>query len=420
MAAARNNQLFSDGNLRDTIVSQLKSGERMVDAIPEAQFINSADDEMIEHVQSQVSVEPLALHEEAMVLDRSETQVDVGHFPEYSFLRAPGTNHVPALCITVSIPFTGDATLWKMRPGRWLTSGFPCAEVHGPHGDSAGYILITITRPSDIDPASLKRDLDSILDDLRFYLKTQKDNIEAGMGPLPERIRQAILRRRERLEKHDALTAILGIPLMRRAGAPDSVTIPVQRKLVRPLPPAPSTPGEPGIRAEDYEHILAVIRHEGRSMERTPATFAKHGEEELRDIVLAHLNGHYEGDAGGETFRKRGKTDIVIEAKNRAAFVAECKIWRGDKAVGEAVDQLLGYLTWRDCKTALIIFNTHVAGFRAIQERLPDILTCHEQHHSALTSDEASEFRHRFCSTGDPERLTAVHTFLFDLHVSAD
>jgi hypothetical protein len=45
---------------------------------------------------------------------------------------------------------------------------------------------------------------------------------------------------------------------------------------------------------DDYEFILKVIRHEGRTYETTPKTFAVHDEEELRDIIVAHLNGHYE------------------------------------------------------------------------------------------------------------------------------
>lgn len=62
---------------------------------------------------------------------------------------------------------------------------------------------------------------------------------------------------------------------------------------------------------------------------------------------LAHLNGHFGGNAAGERFRRKGKTDICIEFEHRAAFVAECKLWKGPKAFGEAIDQLLGYLMSR-------------------------------------------------------------------------
>jgi hypothetical protein len=45
------------------------------------------------------------------------------------------------------------------------------------------------------------------------------------------------------------------------------------------------------------------------------------------------------------------------------AFVAECKFWKGRKALLEGdsdslgdLDQLLSYLTWRDSKSAMIYF----------------------------------------------------------------
>ena len=139
---------------------------------------------------------------------------------------------------------------------------------------------------------------------------------------------------------------MLGIPLKIHDGAPSVRPIQIKRTLVKPLPPPPKSgfKPEPGITDEDYEHILSVIRHEGRTFEATPRTCAVHDdEEELRDIILAHLNGHYQGGATGETFRRSGKTDIRIEDQDRAAFVAECKVRRGQKELLAAIDQLLSY-----------------------------------------------------------------------------
>jgi hypothetical protein len=79
---------------------------------------------------------------------------------------------------------------------------------------------------------------------------------------------------------------------------------------------------------------LAIIRHEGRTFETTPKTSAKRDEEELRDIMLAHLNGHIQVDAAGEAFRRSGKTEIRIEDASRAALVAEYKVWEGSKKFG--------------------------------------------------------------------------------------
>src|SRR5262249_40612303 len=150
----------------------------------------------------------------------------------------------------------------------------------------------------------------------------------------------AITARRTRIQQHEGLSSILNIPIKRRDGAPSIRPIKVEKKITKPLPSPPKSgfKPEPGITAELYNEIVSMIRHEGRTFETTPKTYAVHDEEELRDIIVAHLNGHYEGGATGETFRKSGKTDIRIEDDNRAAFIAECKIWRGSKDIPGAAD----------------------------------------------------------------------------------
>ncbi|TGG90710.1 MAG: hypothetical protein ERJ67_10160 [Aphanocapsa feldmannii 277cV] len=80
-------------------------------------------------------------------------------------------------------------------------------------------------------------------------------------------------------------------------------------------------------------------------------------EEWIRDIILVNLNGHYEGNATSETFNNQGKTDILIRENGKNVFIAECKFWKGEKGLLDTIDQLLGYLTWRDTKAALILFS---------------------------------------------------------------
>ena len=92
-------------------------------------------------------------------------------------------------------------------------------------------------------------------------------------------------------------------------------------------------------------------------IERSPNSFASLDEESIRTHFLIQLNGHYEGSATGETFNSSGKTDILIRVDNRNVFIAECKFWDGPKSFSEAIDQLLGYLSWRDSKCALLILN---------------------------------------------------------------
>ena len=88
-------------------------------------------------------------------------------------------------------------------------------------------------------------------------------------------------------------------------------------------------------------------------MERHPSIYEGKHEGHLRDLLLATLSTHYPSSTG-ETFNKSGRTDILVRHEGSNVFVAECKIWHGLKAHYATIDQLLGYLTWRDSKAALV------------------------------------------------------------------
>lgn len=131
---------------------------------------------------------------------------------------------------------------------------------------------------------------------------------------------------------------------------------------------------EPVLADEEYDFILTVIERVVHVMERSPRAFAGMDEPSLRDHILVQLNGHYEGRATGETFNAAGKTDILIRIEDKNVFIAECKFWHGPKELMEAADQVLGYTSWRDTKTALVIFNRgqdHKAVLEKIRTTLP-------------------------------------------------
>ena len=195
--------------------------------------------------------------------------------------------------------------------------------------------------------------------------------------------------------------------------------IEVAKRMMRPLPhpPVAGYKPEPAINSETYEELLAIIRHAGASFEGTPQTYVPLGEEGLRDNVLSHINVVFEGKATGETFRKYGKTDIRLEEESRSAFVGECKLWGGEKVLLDALSQLLGYVTWRDCKAALVIFNKDVAGFSGIQETINVSLREHSKFLRAMNTGRAGEWRFVFQSQEDAGREVTVHVFVFNLYV---
>ncbi|MDP3662067.1 MAG: hypothetical protein U1D41_10130 [Nitrosomonas sp.] len=416
----RDNLLFYEGNLNNALLARNRNTSEEVNAIPKDQFLSTPEQDLIEHVCAEILIEPLTLYEESMEMEQHETEIDVSGYKDRNPFGDRGPINVQGIRVVVSVPFTGDPDLWKIRPNQFQTV-FPRADVCGSKGGKAGHIELIYQQPSDEQPQQIKQRLESDLMSIRFYIDAQRNQIEQFNKSTPENVRQAVQVRRQKLEKHDGIANMLGIPMKRRDGVPSVKPILIKRALVKPLPPPPKSgfKPEPGIANEEYEHILSVIRHEGRTFEATPKTYAVHGEEELRDIILAHLNGHYHGGATGETFRRNGKTDIRIEDDSRAAFVAECKVWRGQNELIDAINQLLNYLTWRDCKASIIIFNKENARFTELLDKIPNIMKSHVNFKRDLGQQGDGEWRYIFTSAEDQLKQVIVNVFIFDIYAKA-
>ena len=407
----REDPLFYEGDLDGYLSGRLGTISARVDAIPKAQLLATPEDDVVEHVYGELELQPIVLHEDSKVMEQFETKVDVIDYRRQI--------RVPSIRVVVTIPYSGDPDLWNLKPNR-QQSGFPRAGVREPNLDGLGNLDIVIEQPTDSPQEEIKRRLEREMESIRFYLESQKLQVDEFNGLIAQKARVLIEVRKQRLKDHEGIADLLAIPPKRRSDVPPVTAIPIKRKLIKPLPPPPDSEfkPEPGITDKDYEHILSVIRQEGRTFEATPKTYAVHDEEELRDIILAHLNGHYQGGATGETFRRVGKTDIRIEDQNRAAFVAECKVWRGAKELTSAVDQLLGYLTWRDCKAAVVIFNKHNAKFTELLSKIPETLRRHPKCRKDLGQKADGEWRYVFTSIEDDLRQIVVHVFVLNIYVA--
>jgi len=149
-------------------------------------------------------------------------------------------------------------------------------------------------------------------------------------------------------------------------------------------------------------------------MEKSPKAFQTLQEEDLRYHFLVQLNGQYEGQATGETFNLGGKTDILIQYEGRNLFIAECKFWYGPEKLKEAIDQLLGYLTWRDTKTAIIVFNKNI-DFNAVLKQIPDIVKSHTNHNKSEGIKNETEFKFVFNQKEDTARQIYLTILVFNI-----
>lgn len=113
----------------------------------------------------------------------------------------------------------------------------------------------------------------------------------------------------------------------------------------------------PSLQLNSYIQILNLILNMTLNFEKLANPIKNMSEPEIRNLILMFLNLYFKGLATGETFNKKGKTDILIRYNNSNLFIAECKFWKGPEIMIKTIDQLFNYITWRDTKTCIIFFN---------------------------------------------------------------
>ncbi len=165
---------------------------------------------------------------------------------------------------------------------------------------------------------------------------------------------------------------------------------------------------------QEYEHILSVISNMVAVIERSPKAFREMAEEEIRQHFLVQLNGQYEGQASGETFNFDGKTDILIRHQGRNIFIAECKFWKGPESLRKALDQLLCYATWRDTKTALLIFNRE-RNFSTVVSRIPEVVRAHPNFRRDMPFNHEVGYRCAVHHRDDPNREIILTVLAFEI-----
>ena len=359
--------------------------------------------ELVQALVGQHKLEKIEIETDPLKFDKSANEaVFNGYNNTYSrIITAPG------LSVTWKVPIYGDVRLFYVRPTNYLISNFEVAIQNN-------YLMLSITTNLDYleaDPAKIERHFLKIIEDVKKNIENLNKDIEPFNRHLAKFITDAINGREKKVNVIKRVFEAMNIPLKKDDAAPSIV--PITRKLIRPTLPTAKKEKIASISNEDYVHILGVIKHVGASFERTRRTYHIHGEEALRDIMLSHLNGHYMGLATGETFRGSGKTDINIEFENRAAFVGECKVWKGKDTFDVAIQQMLSYNTWRDSKNAIILFNKHNKDFKSIQNQIPELI---KQTEGFRRSNPANDGEWEFVLTpiGTDDEKT-IHIFMFDI-----
>lgn len=402
------NYLFYKNDLGLVLEAQEQGLMRDIDSLDSNRLLNSPVDELVNYFIEKFSIEPIVLHEDKISTDQSESQIDVSRDPNRFFFDRDKPFFITGTKIDFYIPYEGDSTLYSCRPSHYT--------VNPPQADIKDTDLVLSFQVTDHDSEKIKKEFEGRLDTIKMHLTHINNSVVEFNSQLDQKIRARISSRQEKVKKDQGLIASFGFPMRKRDDAPETYVVPqVKRKIVPQLPPTrPSSPPEPVLDMGEYEIILKIISNMVTVMERSPKAFIGMGEEDLRTHFLVQLNGQYEGQATGETFNSNGKTDILIRADNKNIFIAECKIWKGDEVFKETIDQILGYTSWRDTKTAIILFNRN-KNTSNVLSKIPEILRSHPNFIKETEYQSETGFRVAMRHINDKDRELTMTVLVFDV-----
>jgi len=363
---------FQKRDLRDFLEHRKLELKREVEGYDANYLLNVTEEDFCLYLISRYSLIPPKIYENKIyVYNQKEVDIEVSRDSMRDILDRSRPFYIKGVQITIAVPFEGDGELFQYKPSTYT--------YNSPRGKIVGHEIHLIYEMDTHDAEKLKQMYQKELNRIKRYLKWVEHDVSNFNKELESFTRQIVSQRKQKLLDDTNLISSLGIPIKRREDLSKSYTIPSVRKKLKIEPPKvskePFKP-EPVLASKEYEDILETIYSMTLVMERSTKTFSKFKEEEIRTQFLMMLNATYEGQATGETFNYNGKTDILIRVNNKNIFIAECKFWRGEKKLLETIDQLLGYASWRDTKTAILLFNRN-QSFSSVLEKIDLVVRSH-------------------------------------------
>lgn len=399
--------LFASYDLGQTSQNINRKLVEEVEAIDANRLLNTAPEDLKRYLVEKYRIAPVVLLRDQWYADVRDAPVDVRHDLNRWIDDRSRPVMVAGEHVEIRVPFEGEGELFFARANR-STMNPPRAVI------DKNELVLRYSSPAD-NPRDVRPLVDQALAEIEEHLEWQRGMLQAHNEGLDAAAGRAIADRRNRLLAQSQRAESLGIPLRQKSGMPQTYVVPSLRRKVTPtLPPATTAQfkPEPAMAMEHYEHVLKIVQDMALVMERSPNAFKSMDEEALRQHFLVQLNGQFEGKATGETFNMEGKTDILLREGDRNVFIAECKFWKGPKAFGEAIDQLLRYATWRDSKTAILVFNRGV-DTTTVLSGIDSVTKGHSNFKRPVNWPHESGFRYVLHSTGDKNRELMLTVLVF-------
>ncbi len=402
-------KIFAEKDLQNYFESIVSSIRNSIEQESENYILNVSEEDYVTHLQSKFEIENIEIHFSDKYATTSEKMISAERFP-LDFNVYSGKSYKKTV-IEYHIPFTGNSFLLQCLPSTrilWTTN--------------------VIIKKSEIcfdivnfrnDPQEIEREADSYIRPISQQLTNVQGEVFSFNSKIRSIIQQSFNARREVILKKNDFLSKLSVPIKKNSNVPATFAIPSPKtskkiEVQRPKVTEKIFKPEPTLDDSTYNSILEIIQNVGKQFERMPSTYKNKEEEELRDHILLYLEPNFQGSATGETFNKKGKTDILLRYEGENVFISECKFWKGEKSFLKTIDQLLSYLTWRDSKSSITLFVKN-KDFSKVLDILKSTIQTHDCFVKYSSTKDETWFNYLFRLPDDQNRNIKLAVQLFHI-----
>jgi hypothetical protein len=386
-------------NLIDEIKNQIKS---YIDVKEENYLLSVNEQDYINYLYEEHKINKIYIDFEDIKLSDYEKKIII--IPERDRI---------SQVVVYQLPIKGNQSLLNYRPDIKYIDHFPDVYIEGNY---LGFEIEVLTKDSN----DVKREAGSVLNTIKKQSNFINDEVNTFNNELKGYIKDVVSSRKKRIFDNRKFLEALNVPIKENKNIKDTFEVDVIKdkkiEIEEPVIKEKKFSPEPRISKEIYQSILKTIFDLGKNFERYPSSYKDKDEEGLRDLILIFLQTRFDTAAAtGESFNKKGKTDILLRYKISNLFIAECKVWNGEEEYLKGVSQLLGYLTWRDSKAAMIVFVDR-KNFTSIIGKVKEATQKHSNYLGFVSETSESWINYRYHINGDRNREVKLGVLLFNIY----
>jgi hypothetical protein len=312
----------------------------------------------------------------------------------------------------IKLPFEGNGYLFYCQPSTYAMT-YPKID----NIDINQKVIYFTVELSDLDENIYLQLLNSVIAKINENVSNVNKDILNWDNALENLINSQCINLKSFVEKKNSFYEKVGLKINPEADKYISPSPVTRRKIPQPTISKDEIIKKiiPTLQDEIYKDILNTLYNVGKAIEKKPSIYKGKSEPDLRDILLLFLETRYESTtASAETFNKGGRADIVLKfsVDSSNLFVAECKIWSGINDFHIAIDQLLGYLTLRDSKSALIIFVDNKKIIET-KDKICEQISSHPSFVKYCGANDEYSLRYKFSLPEDDKIYLEMEVMLF-------